>query len=206
MIIVHHLENSRSQRLLWLLEELKLDYEIKRYERAKDMSAPDSLRKVHPLGKSPILEEGEVTWVESGAILEHLAEAHARFGRPESVDEARRFTQFLHYAEGSLLPPMFVLLVVMKLGILGLPARKPMKRRIEEHLDYVEHELEGRTWFADERLTIADMMMSFPLEAAQARGLLGEARPNIEAWLKRCHERPAYQRALERGGDYAYAG
>lgn len=205
MIIVHHLNNSRSQRLLWLLEELDLDYEIKRYERQKDMSAPDALRAVHPLGKSPVLEEDAVTYVESGAIMAHLVDRHGRFGPPNDPIEARRWHQYMHYAEGSLMPPLFGMLIVRKLGLLGLPARKPVESRIADHFRYLDEELSGREWFCGPDLTAADMMMSFPLEAAQSRAGLDDRYPNIQAWLKRCHERPAYQRALARGGEYAYA-
>ena len=206
MIIVHHLNNSRSQRLLWLLEELQLDYEIKRYEREKDMSAPDALRAVHPLGKSPVLEEDAVTYVESGAIMTHLVAKHGRFGPPSDPEGARRWHQYLHYAEGSLMPPLFGKLIVTKLGFLGMPARKPVQSRLDDHFRYLDDELSGRAWFCGDELTAADMMMSFPLEAAQARAGLDERYPNIIAWLKRCHDRPAYQRALERGGEYDYAG
>ncbi|MCJ7422242.1 glutathione S-transferase family protein [Sphingomicrobium astaxanthinifaciens] len=208
MIIVHHLENSRSQRILWLLEELGLDYEVRRYARdPKTMLAPPELRAIHPLGKSPILEEEAVTYVESGAIMAQLAERHGRFGPPEDPVGARRWHQYMHYAEGSLLPPLFAMLVVRKLGLLGLPARKPIAGRIHEQLRFVEGELEGRDWFCGDELTAADMMMSFPLEAAGSRiDDMAATYPAIRRFLERCHARPAYQRALARGGEYAYAG
>ena len=205
MIIVHHLNNSRSQRLLWLLEELRLDYQIERYERGGDMSAPASLRSVHPLGKSPVLEDDAVIYVESGAIMTHLVTRHERFGPPEDPVGARRWHQYMHYAEGSLMPPLFGMLIVNKLGWLGRPARKPVQRRLDEHFAYLDAELSGRAWFCGDELTAADMMMSFPLEAARARAGLDDRYPQLLAWLDRCHQRPAYARALERGGEYDYA-
>ena len=206
MIIVHHLENSRSQRILWLLEELRLDYEVRRYARdPKTMRAPASLRKVHPLGKSPLIEEDHVALAESAAIMEHLIAKHGRFGPPDDPVLARHYRFYLHYAEGSLMPPLFGALVVNRLKLLGLPARKPIRAMLEEHFAFLDAELAERPWFAGPDLTAADMMMSFPLEAAQSRAGLDERYPNILAWLDRCHERPAYQAALARGGDYAYA-
>lgn len=207
MITVHHLENSRSQRILWLLEELHLEYEVKRYERhPKTMRAPEQLKQLHPLGKSPLLEEDAVIIAESAAIMEHLIGTEHRFGPPDSLEGKRRYRFFMHYAEGSLMPPLFGLLIVKKLGFLGRPAKKPVLSMLEEHFDFLEQDMEEREWFAGDHLTAADMMMSFPLEAAKARAGLDERYPNLLAWLKRCHSRPAYQRALERGGDYAYAG
>ena len=206
MITVHHLENSRSQRILWLLEELKLEYTIKRYARdPKTMRAPADLRRIHPLGKSPVVQLEAITLVESGAIMETLVEETGRFGPPESSVEARRYRLFLHYAEGSLMPPLFAMLVVRRLGLLGRPARKPVQHMLDTHFRWLDDELAEREWFCGDSLTIADMMMSFPLEAAQARAGLDDRYPNILAWLERCHARDAYQRALSRGGDYAYA-
>ncbi|WP_265563032.1 glutathione S-transferase family protein [Sphingomicrobium arenosum] len=207
MIIVHHLENSRSQRLLWLLEELGLDYEVKRYERhPKTMRAPDSLKAVHPLGKSPLIEDGGVVLAETGAIIEHLVGRHGRFGAPADPVLARHYHFYMHYAEGSLMPPLFGMLIVNRLGLLGKPAKKPVMGMLAEHFAFLDKELEQRDWFAGPDLTAADMMMSFPLEAAQARAGLGGRYPNIQRWLEACHARPAYERALARGGEYAYAG
>ena len=206
MITVHHLENSRSQRILWLLEELRLDYEIRRYERdPKSMRAPAELKRVHPLGKSPLLEEDEVVIAESAAIMEYLIAQHGRFGAPEDPILARHYTFYMHYAEGSLMPPLFGALIVNRLGILGRPARKPVRAMLHEHFAFLDRELASREWFAGDHLTAADMMMSFPLEAARSRANLDDRYPNVQAWLKKCHERPAYQAALARGGDYAYA-
>lgn len=206
-IVVHHLENSRSQRVLWLLEELELPYEIRRYERNKaTMLAPPELRRVHPLGKSPVIErEGRVV-AETGAIVEYLVEfADGRLGAPPHREDALRYRHFLHYAEGSLMPPLYVKLVLGRVPLLGKTAQKKFQPMIDVHLDYVEAELADRPWFAGREFTAADVMMSFPLEAAAARAAATEGRPHIAAWLARIRARPAYQAALEKGGPYAYA-
>jgi glutathione S-transferase len=206
MRIVHHLANSRSQRLLWLLEEMELPYEVKRYERdPKTMRAPPELRAVHPLGRSPLLEEDGTILAESAAIIEHLVKTTGKFGAPAGADGERRFHMFLHYAEGSLMPPLLSLLVVRRLGLLGRPARKPLLAMFDEHLAWLESELATRDWFAGDAFSAADVMMSFPLEAARSRAGLDDRYPNILAWLARIHARPAYQRALAAGGPYAYA-
>lgn len=206
-IIVHHLENSRSQRVLWLLEELGLPYEVKRYERdPATMLAPSSLKRVHPLGKSPVIEnEGRVI-AETGAIVEYLVEkADGRLGMPAHRDDALRYRQFLHYAEGSLMPPLLVMLVLGRIPFLGKRAQKRIQPMIDVHLDWIERELAGRPWFAGQDFTAADVMMSFPLEAARGRAGLGASRPATMAWLEKIHARPAYQAALAAGGPYAYA-
>jgi glutathione S-transferase len=207
MIIVHHLENSRSQRILWLLEELGLPYEVKRYNRdPKTMLAPPSLRAIHPLGKSPTIDDAGCIVAETGAIVEYLVEkADGRLGPPAHRDAALRYRHFLHYAEGSLMPPLFVLLVIGRLGLLGRPARAPIQKMLDVHLDWLETELADRPWFAGGDFTAADVMMSFPLEAARQRGGLDEKRPNLLDWLERIHARPAYGKALERGGPYTLA-
>lgn len=206
-ITVHHLENSRSQRILWLLEELGLEYEVKRYERdKKTMLAPPSLKAVHPLGKSPIVEDGGRRLIETGAIVEYLvAKAGGELGPPSHVDEAQRYRTFLHYAEGSMMPPLFGILLVQRLGILGRPARGTIMRMFAEHLAWLNGELSERSWFAGNSFTAADIMMSFPLEAARDRAGLDERFPNLLGWLETIHTRPAYAQALERGGAYAYA-
>jgi glutathione S-transferase len=206
-ITVHHLENSRSQRILWMLEELELPYEVKRYERnKKTMLAPPELRQVHPLGKSPVIEDGGTIVAETGAIIEYLVEkAEGRLGPPPHRDAILRYRFFLHYAEGSLMPPLLVMLVLGRVPIFGKRGQARIQPMIDVHLDYLERELAGRPWFVDDQLTAADVMMSFPLEAARTRAGLGPSRPNLIAWLDRIHARPAYQRALERGGPYAYA-
>ncbi|TMJ15562.1 MAG: glutathione S-transferase [Alphaproteobacteria bacterium] len=207
MIVVHHLENSRSQRILWLLEELGLPYEVKRYERdRKTMLAPPSLKAVHPLGKAPLIEDDGLVIAETGAIVEYLVEkAGGRLGPPARRDSVLRYRQFLHYAEGSMMPPLLAMLVVNRLGLLGRPARAPLQRMFGQHLDWLETELAGRPWFAGDEFTAADVMMSFPLEAARHRAGLDESRPNLIDWLERIHARPAYAAALRKGGPYAYA-
>jgi glutathione S-transferase len=206
MIIVHHLENSRSQRVLWLLEELALPYEVRRYERnKKTMLAPPELRRIHPLGKSPLIEHDGRVVAETGAIVEYLVELADGRLAPTRRDDILLYRHFLHYAEGSLMPPLLVMLVIGRLGILGRPARGPIRKMIDRHVDWLETELEGRPWFAGEEFTAADIMMSFPLEAARHRAGLGPSRPNLTDWLERIHARPAYGAALAKGGPYAYA-
>lgn len=207
MIEIHHLNNSRSQRILWLLEELGLPYELRRYERdRRTMLAPPALRRVHPLGKSPLIEDEGRVVAETGAIIDYLVEkADGRLGPPRRREEVLRYRHFLHYAEGSLMPPLLVMLVVRRLGILGRPARAPIQRMIDVHLDWLETELSDRDWFAGDAFTAADVMMSFPLEAARHRAGLGDSRPNLIDWLERIHARPAYGAALKKGGPYAYA-
>jgi len=207
VIVVHHLENSRSQRVLWLLEELGLPYEVKRYARnPKTMLAPPELRRVHTLGKSPVVEDDGTVVAETGAIVDYLVEkAGGRLGPPARREEVLRYRHFLHYAEGSMMPPLLAMLVVKRLGLLGRPARAPLQRMFDVHLDWLESELAGRPWFAGASFTAADVMMSFPLEAARHRAGLDARRPNLLGWLDRIHARPAYGAALQKGGPYAYA-
>jgi glutathione S-transferase len=219
MITVHHLNNSRSQRVLWLLEELGLPYEVKRYERdAQTMLAPPALRAVHPLGKSPVITDGDHTVAESGAIIEYLVARHGkgRLAPPEGTPERERYRYWLHYAEGSLMPPLLLKLVFDRVesapmpffvrpiarGIAGRAKSSFIGPQIALHLDYVEGELGRSPWFAGDEFTAADIQMSFPLEAAAARGGLDARRQRTTAFLERIHARPAYQRALERGGPY----
>lgn len=206
MIVVHHLQNSRSQRVLWLLEELGLPYAVTRYERdPRTMLAPPALRKIHPLGKAPIVESGGRALIETGAIVEHLvAVADGRFGPAADVD-AGLWHQYLHYAEGSLMPPLFALLVVSRIPLFGRLARKRLLPMFAQHLRFLESELAERAWFAGDTISAADVMMSFPLEAARSRGGLDERYPRLLDWLARSHARPAYRAALDRGGPYAYA-
>lgn len=219
MIVVHHLENSRSQRVLWLLEELGVDYEIVRYRRdPKTMLAPPELRAIHPLGKSPLVVDGGEVLAESGAIVETLAErhdaAHALSPAPGTA-EALRYRYWLHYAEGSAMPPLLLSLIFGKIGSAPMPFfARPVARAIVGkamsgfvgpqlalHFDYLESELGKAEWFAGERFTAADIQMSFPVEAGAAR--LGyDNRPRLRAFLRRIHDRPAYRRALARGGPY----
>lgn len=207
MIKVHHLENSRSQRVLWLLEELGMDYDVVRYARdRKTMLAPPELARVHPLGKSPVIEDGATVVAETGAIVEYLVEkGEGRLGPPANREAILRYRHFLHYAEGSMMPPLLALLVVNRLGLLGKPAKKPLLAMFGRHLDWLESELADRPWFAGEEFSAADIMMSFPLEAARQRAGLDGSRPHLVDWLERIHARPAYAGALKRGGPYAYA-
>ncbi|MGH8560940.1 MAG: glutathione S-transferase [Nevskiales bacterium] len=220
MIIVHHLNNSRSQRVLWLLEELGLDYEVRRYQRdAKTMLAPPELRAVHPLGKSPVITDGEMTLAESGAIIEYLAGRHGggKLVVPTPGTPVRlRYLYWMHYAEGSAMPPLLMKLIFDRIETAPMPFfAKPIARaiagkakssfigpQIKLHLDYMESELNKHSWFTGEDFTAADIQMSFPLEAAAARGGLDTGYPRLSAFLKTIHARPAYQRALEKGGTY----
>ena len=220
MITVHHLNNSRSQRILWLLEELGLDYEVKRYQRdAKTMLAPPSLRKVHPLGKSPVITDGDLTLAESGAIVDYLIERYGagRLTPAAGTPEKLRYTYWLHYAEGSAMPPLLLKLVFDKIetapmpffvrpiakAISGKAKSSFIEPQIRQHLDYLEGELNKNDWFVGNEFSGADIQLSFPLEAAAARGGLDASRPRLMDFLKRIHARPAYQRAVERGGEYA---
>ena len=220
MITVHHLENSRSQRVLWLLEELGLQYEVVQYRRdPATMLAPPELRQVHPLGKSPVLEEDGLVLAESGAIIEYLAEKHDQAHRlsPPSGHaddpERLRYRQWLHYAEGSMMPPLLLSLVFSRIRQARMPLfAKPIARGIADktlkafvrpqiklHMDYIEVELGKYPWFAGDRFSAADIQMSFPVEAATARsGATGYQ--NLQRFLQRIRERPGYQRAMERGG------
>ncbi|MET0238697.1 MAG: glutathione S-transferase [Sphingobium sp.] len=208
MITVHHLENSRSQRILWLLEELGLPYRVERYERdAATMFAPPELRRVHPLGKSPVIvDEDGSTIAETGAIAEYLVEkAGGTLGPPEERQARLHYRYFLHYAEGSLMPPLLIKLVLGQIPIMGKIAQGRMQPMIDVHLDFVEQQLSQRPWFAGDDFTAADIMMSFPLEAARDRGGLDGSRAATIAWLEKIHARPAYQAALASGGPYKYA-
>ena len=221
MITVHHLNDSRSQRVLWLLEEMGLPYEVKRYQRdARTNLAPPALKAIHPLGKSPVLDDGEARMAETGAIIEYLLEAYPATGlRPAAGSAAaRRFTYWLHYAEGSAMTPL-----LLKLIFTVLPKRVPFLARgvakgiskamnanmidpqITAHTGYWEAELGKSEWFAGDAFSAADIMMSFPLEAAGSRVPYGADKPKLKAFLQKIHARPAYQRALERGGPYSYA-
>ncbi len=204
---VHHLENSRSQRVLWMLEELDIPYAVRFYERDKEtMLAPPELRKVHPLGKSPVIDvEGQVI-AETGAIVEYLVErADGRLGPPPHRDAVLRYRFWLHYAEGSLMPPLLLKLVLGRIPLIGKKVAQRIQPMIDNHLDFVESELASRPWFAGDQFSAADIMMSFPLEAARKRAGLDNSRPATIAWLDKIHARPAYQLALEHGGPYAYA-
>jgi len=216
LIIVHHLNNSRSQRVLWLLEELGLDYEVKRYQRdSQTMLAPPELKAVHPLGKSPVISDGGLTVAESGAIIEYLIDRHGQ-GRlipAHGSAERLRYTYWLHYAEGSAMPPLLMSLVFNKVrespapflivrGIADKVLESFVRPQLKTHLDFMEAELGKSPWFAGDEFTAADIQMSFPIEAAASRGGLNGGRPRLKDFLQRIHTRLAYQRALEKGGPY----
>ncbi len=209
MIELHHLNNSRSQRILWLLEELGLPYEVVRYQRdPATMLAPPALRQVHPLGKSPVIRDGTEVVAETGAIVEHLLERHGqgRLVPPAGTPDRARYRYWLHFAEGSAMPPLLVKLYAMRIG--GEAAAALLARvdgQLAGLLDYLEAELDGRGYFAGPALTAADIMMSFPLEAAVQRGGLDASRPRLWALVNELQQRPAYRRALERGGPYSFA-
>lgn len=220
MITLHHLENSRSQRILWLLEELQLPYQIKRYQRnATTLLAPPELKAVHPLGKSPVISDGDITVAESGAIIEYLL---ARYGNgqlqpPADSEAARQYRYWLHYTEGSAMPPLLMHLVFSRLSLPPVPwllrplagaiARGVQKSylgpQIRQHVAFMEAALAESGWFAGDTFSAADIQMSFPLEAAQARGFIDARQPRLLAWLQAIHARPAYQRALAQGGPYS---
>jgi len=207
MIVVHHLNDSRSQRVLWLLEELGLPYEIKRYERdAMTRLAPPELKAVHPLGKSPVITDAGRTVHESGAIIDYLLRRHGggRLAPAADSDAYETFNQWLHYAEGSAMLPLMMQLYVGRLGEGGAPLQPRIDSEIDNHLGYVEQALEGRDWLMGE-FTGADIQMSFVGEVARAFGRL-QSRPNLSAWVARFQARPAYRKALEAGGPYNLAG
>jgi glutathione S-transferase len=222
MITVHHLNNSRSQRVLWLLEELALPYEIKKYERdAKTMLAPPALTRVHPLGKAPVITEDDGTTVaESGAIIEYLIErhGHGRLVPAAGTPQRLQYRYWLHFAEGTAMSPLLLKLIFMRVKETPMPFFvKPIARGIADRvlglmvepnlkrqLDFMEAELGKSTWFAGDEFSAADIQMSFPVEASAQRAGLDASRPKLMAFLKRIHARPAYARALERGGPYSF--
>ncbi|CAE6744918.1 hypothetical protein R69746_02689 [Paraburkholderia aspalathi] len=223
MLTVHHLNNSRSQRVLWLLEELGVPYEIKRYERDPNtMLAPPELRAVHPLGKSPVITDDDQTLAESGAIIEYLVDKYGqgRFAPAAGTPERLRYTYWMHYAEGSAMPPLLLKLIALRIASAPMPFfAKPIARKIawtlqssfidpqlKLHLGFINKELSATGWFVGNDFTAADVQMSFPLEAATARGGMEGQIPAVVDFLKRIHARPAYQRALERGGKYELLG
>jgi glutathione S-transferase len=223
MLTVHHLDNSRSQRVLWLLEELAVPYEIKHYRRdPKTMLAPPELKQVHPLGKSPVVTDGDATLAESGAVIEYIV---GRYGNgrllpADGTPERLRYTYWLHYAEGSAMSPLLLKLIFDRIAKGPVPFfAKPVVRgivdnvmggfvgpQLKTHIDHMEAALVRSTWFVGEQFSAADIQMSFPVEVAKERaGVEPGTRPKMCAFLERIHARPAYQRALERGGPYRYA-
>jgi glutathione S-transferase len=217
MIVVHHLEKSRSLRVLWLLEELGLDYTVKTYKRdPQTLLAPADLRAIHPLGKAPIIVDGDLILAETGAIVEYLIGHYGKgrlaptFGTPEHV----RYLYWLHYGEGSAMPPLLLQLIFDRMPQGAGPLTRPLLRRLADrvksgfvnrqlklHFNYIDGELAKNSWFAGPDFTGADIMMSYPLEVAAKRGGLGTGRPHLLDFLARIHARPAYQKALGRGGE-----
>ena len=205
MLIVHHLNDSRSQRVLWLLEELGLPYEIKHYARdATTQLAPPELKAVHPLGKSPVLTDGTQTVIESGAIIDYIVRRHGGGRLRPAVDthDYESYLQWLHYSEGSAMLPLMLKLYVGRLGDAGAPLAPRIDSEIANHIGFVDRALKGREWLIGDSLTAADIQMSFVGEALRtARPMF----PAVDAWVKRFQARPAYRKALERGGPYALA-
>jgi glutathione S-transferase len=222
MITLHHLEDSRSQRILWLLEELGCKYKIKHYARDRKTNlAPPALKNVHPLGKSPVITDGKQTLAESGTIIEYLARSHGDAQWAPALDDSRywTFNYWMHYAEGSLMPPLLIKLVFSKLRQPPVPFFiRPISGRIADqvdaaftnpqiapHFEYVNEYLGEHPWFAGDEISAADIQMSFPLEAALAAGTIKRVDyPNIAVYVHKFQSRPAYLQALEAGGDYAY--
>ena len=206
MLQVHHLNNSRSQRVLWLLEELALPYEIVRYQRdAQTNLAPESLKKIHPLGKSPVLTDGDRVVIESGAILEYVVRRHGqgRLAPPESSPDWPRYLQLMHYAEGSAMLPVMLKLYTSRLGDAGKPLEPRIHSEIDNHFGWLDGLLAHSPWFVGQEFSAADIQLSFPIQAA--RMLYGLQKfPNLAGFLERAQARPAYRRALERGGPYAF--
>jgi glutathione S-transferase len=206
MIVVHHLNDSRSQRILWLLEELNIPYEIKHYQRdAQTRLAPPELKAIHPLGKSPVITDDGRVVIESGAIIDYIVRHYGQNLQPAVTSkEYDDYQQWLHYAEGSAMLPLLLKLYVSRLGEAGAPLSPRIESEIANHIGFVNSSLEGKEWLLGGEMTAADIQMSFVGEAASARTNRA-AYPNIEAWVKRFQARPAYQKALVRGGPYVYA-
>ncbi len=224
MITLHHLDNSRSQRILWMLEELGLKYEVQYHKRDPvTMLAPASLKAVHPLGKAPVLIDGDLTLVESGAILEYLVDKYGagKFKPASGTAESLRYTFWMHFAEGSAMTPLLLSLIFKKIAdpplplpvkLLVAPIGKGIAAQMNKlligpnlkaHQDYMEAELSKTTWFAGNDFTAADVQMSFVVEASAARGSVNRTtRPKMMAYLERIQARPAFKKALEVGGPY----
>ncbi|MDP9103379.1 MAG: glutathione S-transferase [Pseudomonadota bacterium] len=221
MLVVHHLNNSRSQRILWLLEELGLPYEIKHYQRdAKTMLAPPELKAIHPLGKSPVVTDGDKVIAETGAIVDFIIQTYGagRLIHADGTSDRRMYDYWLHYAEGSAMPPLLLALVFGVLperapffvkaivrGISNTAMKSFIQPQIDLHAGYWESVLDKTPWFAGQEITGADIMMSFPVEAAASRGGVDKRYPRLQAFLTRIHGHEAYKRALEKGGPYDFA-
>lgn len=225
MITLHHLENSRSQRVLWLLEELGVDYEIERYERDPVTSlAPQALKDIHPLGKSPVITDGDITVAESGAIIDYLVEHYDEAGRlqpdPDDAAALRDYRYFMHYAEGTVMPLLIIALLLRHVdeakmpffvkpvarGITGKIRSGYLDNNLASNLAFMESELSRKPWFAGTRFTAADIQMSFIVEGLSVSVDLAATFPKLAAFLARCHATPTYQAALERGGPFKLGG
>ncbi|MBS0531843.1 MAG: glutathione S-transferase [Proteobacteria bacterium] len=207
MLTLHHLNDSRSQRILWLLEELGTPYELKRYQRdAQTRLAPPELEAIHPLGKSPVITDGDVKIAESGAIVDYIIRRHGRGKMMPSPDSPayEAYNEWLHYSEGSAMLPLMLNLYVSRLKEAGAPLHPRIESELKNHLGYVDGALKGREFFVGNALSGADIQMSFVPEMAKAFGKL-EPYVNLSAWLKRMHARPAFQRSVEKGGAYRFA-
>jgi glutathione S-transferase len=207
MLTLHHLNDSRSQRILWLLEELGLPYEMKRYQRnAQTRLAPPELEAVHPLGKSPVITDGDVTIAESGAIVDYIIRHHGKGALMPAVGSAdyEAYNEWLHYSEGSAMLPLMLHLYVGRLKEAGAPLHPRIDSEMANHLGYVDSALKGKQFFVGDTLTGADIQMSFVGEMAKVFDKLGPY-PDLSAWLSRMHARPAFQRSIEKGGAYRFA-
>lgn len=205
MLILHHLNDSRSQRILWLLEELGVPYEMKKYQRMETRLAPPELMKVHPLGKSPVITDGDIKIAESGAIVDYLIRRYGKGAMmPAAGGEYETYNEWLHYSEGSGMLPLMLNLYVSRLKEAGAPLRPRIDSEIANHLGYVDSALKGREFFVGKSLTGADIQMSFVAEMAKVFDKLGPY-PSLGAWLSRMHARPAFQRSIEKGGAYRFA-
>lgn len=207
MLTVHHLNNSRSQRILWLMEELGLDYELKKYQRNPETNlAPPELIAVHPLGKSPVLTDGDRTFIESGAIIDYVIRRHGsgRLQPDPATADYDSYVQWLQYAEGSAMLPLMLFMYVGRLGEAGAPLHPRIESEIANHLGYINRHLEGRAFLVGDDLTGADINLSFVGEILGPFGKRGTF-PNVDRWIADLHKRPAWQTALEKGGTYAFA-
>ena len=206
MITVHHLNDSRSQRILWLLEELGLPYEIRHYKRMETRLAPPELKAIHPVGKSPVITDNGKTVFESGAIIDYVIRRHGggRLQPDPATPAYDDYQMWMHYAEGSAMLPLMLNLYVSRLGDDGAPLHPRIESEIANHLGYLDGHLKDRDYLLGKEFTGADIQMSFIGEIAQAYGKRA-AFPNLDAWVKRLHARPAYKEALEKGGPYRFA-
>jgi len=207
MLTLHHLNDSRSQRVLWLLEELGTPYEIVRYQRdATTRLAPPEMTKVHPLGKSPVITDGDFTIAESGAIVDYLIRHYGKGAMMPAIGshDYETYNEWLHYSEGSAMLPLLLHLYVSRLKEAGAPLHLRIDSEIANHLGYVDGALQGREFFVGSALTGADIQMSFVGEMAKVFNKLAPY-PNLAAWLSRMHARPAFQRSVEKGGAYRFA-